>query len=317
MIASSPLMLPPGYRLLQRLGQGGCGEVWKAEAPGGVPKAIKFLRDNLESIGSSDRSSLELSALERVKNIQHPFILSMDRIDILDGQVVVVMELADQNLTDLLGAWQVQGQPGIPRPDLLHYLREAAEALDLINREYGLQHFDIKPQNLFLVRNHCKVGDFGMAQSHEGDSIPASLGLTPVYASPESFEGQVSRCSDQYSLAVVYQELLTGKRPFNGKSIHQLLMQHLTMPPDLLPLPAADRPIIALALAKSPGDRFDTCSDFIRALTEVAEESVLLSDEARGGVDDTINMTDLATLRLAELKANKSKDGQNPPSGVR
>lgn len=317
MIASSapPLLLPPGYRLLQRLGQGGCGEVWKAEAPGGVPKAVKFLRDNLEEIGSSDRSSLELTALERVKNIQHPFILSLDRIDILDGQVVIVMELADQNLTDLLCAWQIQGRPGIPRPELLHYLREAAEALDLINRQYGLQHFDIKPQNLFLVRNHCKVGDFGLAQSVEGTPVPASLGLTPVYASPESFEGCVSRSSDQYSLAVVYQELLTGKRPFNGKSVHHLLMQHLTMPPDLSPLPAADQPIVARALAKSPAERFDTCGDFIRALIEVAEESVLLSDEAREGVDDTINMKGLATLRLAEL--SRSREEQNPPRDSR
>lgn len=308
MIAASPspLMVPPGYRLLQRLGQGGCGEVWKAEAPGGVPKAIKFLHDNLEAIGDSGNSCLEWTSLQRIKNIQHPYILNLDRIDILDGQVVIVMELADQNLMDLLGAWQVQGRPGIPRSELLHYLAEAAEALDLMNREYGLQHFDIKPHNLFLVRNHCKVGDFGMAQPSETETVPASLGLTPVYASPESFEGRVSRSSDQYSLAIVYQELLTGIRPFAGKSVHQLLVQHLTMPPELSPLPSADQPIVARALAKQPGERFERCSDFIRALVDVAEENALLSDEATGGVADTVSMTNLTTLRLAELKGNKS-----------
>lgn len=313
------LLLPLGYRLLQQLGHGGCGEVWKAEAPGGLPKAIKFLRDNLEAIASSDQSSLELTALHRVKGIHHPFILTLDRIDVIDGQVAIVMELADQNLMDRLGLCRTHGLMGIPRPELLHYLHEAAEALDLINHEHGLQHCDIKPQNLFLVRNHCKVGDFGLARSHQEDIIPATVGLTPVYASPETFEGWISPFSDQYSLAVVYQELLTGKRPFAGISLYQLMMQHLTAAPDLSSLPWADQEIVGRALAKVPTDRFESCSAFIRALVQVADESVSLSSGATERSDDTIHLAVSATLRTTRINGAKGNQMQEqamlPPAG--
>jgi len=112
---------------------------------------------------------------------------------------------------------------------------------------------DIKPQNLFLVSNHVKVGDFGLVNSLPGTNGrgPAlQLGaITPVYASPEVFQGSLSRHSDQYSLALVYQELLTGELPYAGKNARQLLMQHLQGEPNLAPLPEADRP----AVARRPG----------------------------------------------------------------
>src|SRR5258708_36502894 len=105
-------------------------------------------------------------------------------------------------------------------------MKEAAEALDLMNGQYNLQHLDIKPQNLFLVYNHIKVADFGLVKDFEGKRGTITGGITPVYAAPETFDGWVSRNSDQYSLAIVYQELLTGQRPFNGTLARQLVLQH-------------------------------------------------------------------------------------------
>src|SRR6201981_559070 len=101
-------------------------------------------------------------------------------------------------------------------------MAEAAEALDLMNREHQLQHLDIKPQNLFLNHNHVKVADFGLVKVLEGKVASVTGGVTPVYAAPETFDGLVSRFSDQYSLAIVYQELLTGQRPFNGTTVQHL-----------------------------------------------------------------------------------------------
>jgi eukaryotic-like serine/threonine-protein kinase len=94
--------------------------------------------------------------------------------------------------------------------------------------------------------------------------------VTPVYAAPETFEGYVSRYTDQYSLAIVFQELLTGTRPFNGANTKQLLMQHLNGMPDLEPLPLADRPIIGRALEKKPDARWPSCTDLVRALKQPA-----------------------------------------------
>jgi serine/threonine protein kinase len=258
----------PGYRLIERLGGGGFGEVWKAEAPGGLQKAIKFVFGDISSVGDKgQRADQELKALKRVQSVRHPYILSLERYDIIDGQLMIVMELADKNLWDRFKECRSQGLPGIPRDELLVYISESAEALDLMNQEYQLQHLDIKPQNIFLVHNHVKVADFGLVKDLEGSQASVTGGLTPVYAAPETFDGKVTRFSDQYSLAIVWQEMLTGQRPFNGVSVRQLIMQHISALPDVSSLPPGDRPAITRALSKLPDQRFPSCRDLVAALS--------------------------------------------------
>jgi serine/threonine protein kinase len=262
----------PGYRLLQRLGRGGCGEVWKCEAPGGLVKAIKFVAGSLKEVGAAGPAEVELEAIQRVKLLRHPFLLSLERVEVLDGELLIVSELADGSLADVGAEHRAAGRPGMPRNVLLNYLREAAEALDWMSSVHGLQHLDVKPQNLLLVSNHVKVSDFGLVTRLDvpaAGSPRAGVG-TPVYAAPEIFRGTLSRHCDQYSLAIVYQELLTGSRPFTGRNVRQLLLQHLQAEPDLATLPAEDRPLVARALAKAPEERFASCSDFIRALRALA-----------------------------------------------
>ena len=122
----------PGYRLIERLGGGGFGEVWKCEAPGGIYKAIKFVYGDLESAAGEEGTLAEREhkALERVKQVRHPFILSLERYDIVDGRLVILTELADCNLWDQFRTYRNQGLSGFPREELLSYLHEAAEALD-------------------------------------------------------------------------------------------------------------------------------------------------------------------------------------------
>lgn len=269
----------PGYRLLEPLGKGGFGEVWKCQAPGGLFKAIKLVCGNSGiASGDADLAGQELRALEFIKNIRHPFVLSVERVELVENTLAIVMELADRNLDDLGRDHRDQGKPGIPRTELLEYLAEAAEALDLINFQHGLQHLDIKPQNLFVVSRHLKVADFGLvtrlARHGCGDQAAAGPGVTPRYAAPETLERKPSRQSDQYSLAIVYQELLTGELPFKGRNSSQLFLQHLKAEPDLNALPVCDRPVIARALAKNSELRFRSCTDLVRAL--------LLADSGSG-----------------------------------
>jgi serine/threonine protein kinase len=207
----------PGYRLIEPLGSGGFGEAWKCEAPGGLFKAIKFVFGNLNSLDvDGARAEQELLALNRVKEVRHPFVLSMDRIEVVAGELVIVMELADKSLHDAYQECLAAGLVGIPRDTLLRYIRDAAEALDHMNEKHNLQHLDIKPRNLFLVSDRVKVADFGLVKHLERSGGSVLAGVTPLYAPPETFSGTISGRSDQYSLAIVYQELLTGQRPFNG-----------------------------------------------------------------------------------------------------
>ena len=260
--------LIPGYRLLDRLGSGGFGEVWKCEAPGGIFKAVKIIHGDMRSKDADlvRYAEQELKALKRVKQVRHPYLLALDRYDIVDGRLMIIMELADCNLWDRFRDCRDKGLPGIPRDELLQYMAEAAEVLDLFNDQFQLQHLDIKPQNLFMLHNHVKVADFGQVKDLQGLMATVTGGITPVYAAPETFDGIITRYCDQYSLACVYQELLTGVRPFDGSSMSQLLMQHMNLPPNLDPSPAADRPALARALSKKSDDRWPSVTAFVRAI---------------------------------------------------
>ncbi|MBI3822669.1 MAG: protein kinase [Planctomycetes bacterium] len=258
----------PGYRLIEPLGSGGFGEVWKCEAPGGWIKAIKFVYGNRNAVDNdSIRADQEFKALQRVKEVRHPFVCSVEQTLEIDGELIIVMEYADCTLHDKHEECKNAGLIGIPGEDLMRYLRDAAEALDFMYEKHNLQHLDVKPRNLFLIGDHVKVADFGLVKTADKSNSSGILGgVTPLYASPETFVGKISPQSDQYSLAIVYQELLTGHRPFVAKNIRQMAQMHLQAEPDLRSLPEIERAVVARALSKDPAKRFPKCIDFMKAI---------------------------------------------------
>jgi serine/threonine protein kinase len=253
-----------GYRLISRIGTGGYGEVWRADAPGGIAKAVKFVY----GYHDEERAKGELKSLERIKEVRHPFLLSLERIQVVAGQLVVITELADRSLADRFREVKAATETGIPREELVAYLRDAADGLDYLSKTHNLQHLDIKPENLLLLSGHVKIADFGLVKEVRDAAQTLMSGLTPIYAPPELFDGRPHRNSDQYSLAIVYQEMLTGTRPFTGSSAAQLAAQHINARPGLQALPIGDQPVIARALAKDPNLRFLCCRDLVDALSE-------------------------------------------------
>ena len=254
----------PGYRLIERLGSGGYGEVWRAEAPGGLTKAIKFV------FGRHDekRASIELRALDHVRSVRHPFLLSLERIEVVDGRLLVVTELAENSVKDRFDICRRDSLRGIPREELLGYMRDTADALDFMGETHALQHLDIKPENLLLLAGHVKVADFGLVKDMRQSQASLVGGMTPLYAAPEVFRGTPSRHSDQYSLAIVYQEMLTGTLPFAGCNSAELTLQHLNDEPDLSALAPSDRYAVSRALAKDAQHRYASCREFVESLAK-------------------------------------------------
>jgi serine/threonine protein kinase len=308
----------PGYRVVKRIGAGGYGEVWTAQAPGDLTKAIKFVYGLLDE----DRASRELKALSRIKSVRHPFLLSLERIEVVDGQLLIVTELADCSLKDRFEECRKSGQPGIPREELLKHLRDAADALDYMSEQHSLQHLDVKPENLLLLGGRIKVADFGLVKDIQDHTASMMGGLTPVYAPPEVFEGRPSRHSDQYSLAIVYQEMLTGVLPFPGRTAAQLAAQHLNAKPRLNALSAGDQGPIGRALAKKPDGRFARCSDLVDALVHAGKQSggVLPGGASAKGAQPSGNSATQAGTRtsddmLADLDA-ASKSAEVAATGL-
>ncbi len=199
---------------------------------------------------------------------------------------------------------------------MLEYLYDAADALDYLNERFQLQHLDVKPGNFLIVGEHVKLADFGLVKDLGQVDQSMIGGLTPVYAAPEVFDGRPSGASDQYSLAIMYQELLTGTRPFEGKTIAQLATQHIHTAPNLESLPPRDRTLVAKALEKNPQRRYSSCRGFVKALLEVAsvsrETAIQDSDvpAVAEGFDTTSVPTDTLESLVPELPQILNKDFQ-------
>ena len=157
-------------------------------------------------------------------------------------------------------------------------IREVGSALDYAHR-LGVVHRDIKPENILFSEGHAVVADFGIARAvinaaHPGTLTQLGMVLgTPAYMSPEQAGGDaVDGRSDQYALACVVYELLTGRPPFGGASVAAVIAQHLTSPPPPIrtaePLAESVGEAVQRALAKDPAARFASVSDFADALTK-------------------------------------------------
>jgi WD40 repeat protein len=273
----------PGYRLVARLGAGGFGEVWKAHAPGGFPVALKLVR--LENGRGAD----EQESLKVLKEFQHPSLVTIFSAWCGEKWFVVAMELAEKTLQHRLLESFKAGQAGIPFPELISYMSSVADGIDFLHEPRnldgqsiaGVQHGDIKPLNLLLARGWVKIADFGLLRVMRRTQTGHAGAMTNAYAPPEFFNGQSSRNSDQYSLAVTYCQLRGGRLPFDGQPA-QIVAGHLYEPPDLSMIPDDERPAVARALAKDPHDRWPSCMDFVRAIK--GDTSIVGVDSTQVGI---------------------------------
>jgi serine/threonine protein kinase len=258
-------ILPGGYKALDRIGSGAFGEVYRAEAPGGFPAAVKVVFGTLDQ----EEGQRELDSLEVIRKLRHRCLVATTAFFAEQDRLYIVMELADGSLRARLEACRQAGLQGIPPEELLVYFRDAAEGLDYLHGKHVL-HRDIKPENILILEGHAKLADFGLARAVQSSRrVQSATGVgTPLYMAPEVFRGHVGPASDQYSLALSYAELRLGRRLLKGTNLMAIMFEVLEDTPDLAPLPEAEQRVLLKALGKDPAQRYPNCLAMVRALEQ-------------------------------------------------
>jgi serine/threonine protein kinase/tetratricopeptide (TPR) repeat protein len=278
------------YRIEEEIGRGGMGSVYLAEDLKHSRKvAIKVL---IPGHGPAYEPQRFLREIRIAARLSHPQILPVHDSGERDGLLYFVMPYAGcETLRDRLNR-----EGTLPIDAALRITRAVATALEYAHRHHVI-HRDIKPENILLHEGEPVVADFGVATAMSaagGDNVYVTdrgfaVG-TPAYMSPEqaTAERDLDGRSDLYSLACVLFEMLSGKPPFAGSGARATMARHAIEPPvpicSLRPnVPPAVEAALQRALAKVPGDRFQTMTDFCEALAAPAppQSPIPITDERR------------------------------------
>jgi serine/threonine protein kinase len=264
-----------GHRLISVLGRGGMSIVFRAENPRlGNVIALKVLDPSLADDDVFRTRFLEESRIAAAMN--HPNVIPIHDMGSSGGLLYIAMRYVTG--TDMRQMLKKRGR--LQPETAIHLLSQAARALDAAHRR-GLVHRDVKPGNLLVERanddtdpDHVYLADFGITKHQGGRTGLTSTGAflgTLDYVAPEQIRGiSVLGLADQYSLGCVLYECLTGRVPFEKDLDAAIIWAHMeespTQPTVLRPdLPPAVDEVFARVLAKNPGERYETCRDFIAA----------------------------------------------------
>lgn len=282
------------YRLVQRIGRGGMGEVWLGRhLKLGREAAIKVLPASLA--GEADFLKRFQREAASAASLEHPNILPVwDYGEQEHTPYLVMPYVSGGTLKDRLSG------SGISRTEFLHFFKQMAEALDYAH-ERGLIHRDVKPANMLIdERDRLYLADFGIAKALEGSEGLTRTGVgvgTPEYMAPEQAQGHADTRSDLYALGIIAYQLLAGRVPYSGNSTVEVLMKHLQEPVPLRPLrePALGLPpdierLFQKALAKNPNDRYQSAMSLYEALAEALSAPSARAGDTRSTVvaDSTI-----------------------------
>jgi serine/threonine protein kinase len=267
------------YKIVGELGRGAMGIVYKAQDPSiGRMIAIKSIRlndlsDEAERVRMRDRLFREAQS---AGILSHPGIVTIYDVAEEDGLAYIFMELVNgPPLEKMLKAEQTPD-----KETLLSVFRQTAAALDYAHRK-GIVHRDIKPANIMIHEDGtAKITDFGVAKIVSQQMTQAGMIMgTPSYMSPEQVQGGViSGRTDQFSLAVIAYEVLTGEKPFTAEYLptlmYKIVREDFEPPQRLNPTLSGDiEAVMRRALAKNPANRYETCAEFVAALSVACNAS--------------------------------------------
>ena len=234
-----------GYTIKRAVGRGGFGEVYYATSDSGKEVALKLITRNLD---------IERRGVAQCMNLKCPNLLAIHDIKANDtGDTFVIMEY-------VAGPEPLQRPrpvpDGMPEAEIRAWLKGLVEGVSYLH-DHGIVHRDLKPANLFMEEGVVKIGDYGLSKmissqpaTHHSESIG-----TCHYMAPEISTGKYNKPIDIYAMGVILYEMITGRVPFEGESVGEVLIKHLTSRPDVSMLPEPFKAIVSKALAKDPAHR--------------------------------------------------------------
>jgi hypothetical protein len=280
----------PGYRFVECVGQGPLGDLWLVRDARGRERRAFCL---LNLVKYDEQLVAQLEAL------RDPVLPEAEVHWSQADRVVLVTDSFEQTLRDRFEQCQGAGLRGVPRDELLGYLRTAARALDALAARHGLAHLGLNPRNLFVDDGRLWVADFGLVALLWLPTGQPAAQVNSRYSAPELFGPGGGPQADQYSLALIYAEMLTGAhprppRPGSGlvrRGGSGLVSRAAQGTLDLLP--QADRAAVARALDPDPAKRFPSCTALVEAL-EAASGATSAREELYHSLPPVVP---LATLR--------------------
>ena len=264
------------YVLVEKIGHGGFGDVWLAEKRTSLSVslfALKFFRPAETNEFEIQTVQKEIEVWQKISGL--PNIISVIEADFVDDYIYIVCEYADGGS---LQKWlAVNGGKARTVREAVTIILEILNGLDYLHRT-GFIHRDIKPANILIRKGTFCLADFGVTREIKTHSVTLHTAGTYNYMPPEAFNKTptVSPATDIWAVAVIFQELLTGKLPFSLTDIPSLMYSILHDEPDEMPedIPSPLRSIVKTALHKQREDRYSTAREMIDALKEFQGASV-------------------------------------------
>jgi serine/threonine protein kinase len=270
-----------GYTIKRGVGRGGFGEVYYAVSDAGKEVALKLIRRNLD---------VELRGVTHCLNLKHPNLVALYDIksDDNDDRWVVMEYVSGESLEDAID----RNPHGMPAELAIEWFSGIAAGVAYLH-DHGIVHRDLKPANIFLDEGTVKIGDYGLSKfisCSRRSGQTESVG-TVHYMAPEIANGRYGKEIDTYALGIILYEMLTGHVPFEGESVGEVLMKHLTAEPDLNALNEPYREIVRGAMAKDPETRIRNVAEMLASMGAGNPESIMGNVQASRVRIDEENVT--------------------------
>ncbi|MGQ9857622.1 MAG: serine/threonine-protein kinase [Thermodesulfobacteriota bacterium] len=261
----------PKYRILEKIGEGGMGVVYKAhDARLNREVAIKVLRiDPSRQLPAQKVREIKARFYKEAQaaaRLNHPNIVAIHQVGQSAGRPYIVMEyLRGRNLLERM-------EEPLPIKEVLRIALQICDALDYAHSQ-GVVHRDVKPDNIVIMEDgRVKIADFGIARMEDAEVALTRAGVlmgSPAYCAPEQLRdfSKVDGRADIFSLGVILYQCLTGRLPFDGSATPQVITRILTQepkPPRLInpEIPPSLESLVLRALAKDPEERIPSAKEF-------------------------------------------------------